>query len=349
MKCYFKKYQLHFKRPAGTSRGVMYDKDTYFIIIEDKGQFAFGECNLFKGLSADERPDYEEKLTQVCQQISKGEEISFDDLAEWPSILFGVETVLKDHRNGCKKIIFPSDFIFSKGSIPINGLIWMGDTKYMLAQIEEKLKDGFSCLKMKIGAINFENELEIIKSIREKFSLKEIELRVDANGAFSKIEAIEKLNRLAEYDIHSIEQPITTGDWDSMAEVVQNSPIPVALDEELIGIFSTKEKEVLIKKILPPYIILKPALVGGFSGCDKWIRIAEASSVQWWITSALESNIGLNAIAQYTFTKNNPLPQGLGTGKLYTNNFDSPLRIENGALWYGDSLTWNTNVLTHGV
>lgn len=345
MKCYFKKYQLHFKKPSGTSRGVLHYKDTYIINIEDKEQYALGECNLFKGLSADERPGYEQKLQQVCDQIAEGKEPEFESLREWPSIVLGVETVLKDHQNGCRKKIFASPFEEGKKSIPINGLIWMGDKDDMLSQIREKLEEGFSCLKMKIGAIDFDTELDILKAVRKKYSAAEIGLRVDANGAWSKEEAITKMEKLSKYHIHSIEQPIKAGDWNAMAALVRNSAIPIALDEELIGVFSKHEKIKLLRTIRPPYIILKPALAGGFSGCDEWMNIADALGIKWWITSALESNIGLNAIAQYTSVKNNTLPQGLGTGKLFVNNFDSPLTITNGALWYDESQGWNTKSL----
>ena len=346
MRCYFKKYQLHFKKPGGTSRGVLYDKDTYIIIIEDaSGQRAFGECNLFKGLSADDREDYEDQLAHVCKNLLEQKENILPSLIEWPSIAFGVETVLKDWRNGSVKIIFSSAFTQHEIPISINGLVWMGSSEEMLQQIRQKLQDGFTCLKLKIGAINFESELEILKTIRNEFTENEIELRVDANGAFSPKEAPEKLKRLSDFNIHSIEQPIKAAQWDQMASIVKNSPIAIALDEEIIGVNKTEDKQRLIDTIKPEYIILKPTLVGGFASCDEWINIAEKASVKWWITSALESNIGLNAIAQYTYLKNNPMPQGLGTGKLYSNNFDSPLQIKNGNLFYDQSKTWNMNLL----
>lgn len=346
MKCYYKKYKLHFKTPGGTSRGVLHDKETYIIIIEDEGgRQAFGECNLFKGLSTDDSEGYEDKLGYVCDHLLEKKENILKELDQWPSISFGVETVLKDWENGSQKIIFPSAFTADEEPIPINGLIWMGTKEQMLQQLNEKLKNGFTCLKLKIGAIDFESELEILKTIRNEFTESEIETRVDANGAFSPKEALEKLKRLSEFNIHSIEQPIKAGQWDLMATIVKNSPIAIALDEELIGIYKTEEKQRLIDTINPAYIILKPALVGGFNNCDEWINIAKKTNVNWWITSALESNIGLNAIAQYTYLKNNPLPHGLGTGKLYSNNFDSPLQIKNGNLFYDKNKTWNMNLL----
>lgn len=221
----------------------------------------------------------------------------------------------------------------------------MGDEAYMLQQLEQKLKEGFRCIKMKIGAIEFEKELSILRSIRKNFSPDEIELRVDANGAFSVEEAMEKLQRLSVFDIHSIEQPIRQGQWDAMAELCENTPLPIALDEELIGIFSVTQKQKLLQTIQPQYIILKPSLVGGFAGSQQWIELTEKQQIGWWITSALESNIGLNAIAQWTFTLGNKMPQGLGTGSLYTNNIESPLQVVGGKLKYGTSKEWNMDLI----
>ena len=343
LQCNYHKYRLKFINPGGTSRGVLHEKETFIISLSgtDCGRIAFGECNLFRGLSDDDRPGYEEKLANICRRLPIEKESVLSTLRDWPSIYFGVETLLKDWENGCNKIIFSGDFVENKAGININGLIWMGSKDEMLFQIKKKLEDGFQCLKMKIGAIDFESELEVLHFIRKQFNADEITIRVDANGAFEVKDAAEKIKRLSAFDIHSIEQPIKAGQWQEMARLISVSEVPVALDEELIGIHSSEQKKQLLETIRPPFIILKPVLAGGFSGSDEWIYLIEKQGGSWWITSALESNIGLNAIAQYTSTKNNRLPQGLGTGKLYSNNFDSPLKIESGKLFYDKNARWN--------
>ena len=260
------------------------------------------------------------------------------------SVPFGFETAFLDLENGGKRIIYKNDFSLNQKTIPINGLVWMGDKEFMNKQIKEKLKTGFSCIKMKIGAIDFNAEVELLKSIRNEFSSKEIELRVDANGAFNPKNALEKLKRLSALEIHSIEQPIKQGQIEEMADLCAKTPLPIALDEELIGVFTSEEKEKIITAINPQYIILKPSLIGGFAGSKEWIKLAEENKSGWWITSALESNIGLNAIAQFTYTLQNNLPQGLGTGGLFTNNFESPLEVKNGALQYNPILNWDFNL-----
>jgi len=280
------------------------------------------------------------KLTNVCGNINHFA-YHLDELSAWPSIVFGLETALIDLKNGGNRIIFDTDFSRGKQGIPINGLIWMGNKSSMQKQIREKLEQGFRCIKMKIGAIDFDTELELLKSIRKEHSVDEITLRVDANGAFKPNEALEKLKRLAELDIHSIEQPIAANQWQEMARICELSPVPVALDEELIGIICSDQKRKLIGQIKPAYLVLKPSLHGGFSGCDEWITMAESAGVKWWITSYLESNVGLNAIAQWTATKNITMEQGLGTGQLFTNNFDSPLTIQNDQLWCLKEKEWN--------
>ncbi|WP_026451944.1 o-succinylbenzoate synthase [Aequorivita capsosiphonis] len=341
MKAEFKKHILNFKRPSGTSRGVMNIKETYFLILKTEEGFGVGECGLLRGLSIDDRPDYEEKLQWVCENISLGEEKLYEALTEFPSIQFGLETAFKSLNSHNPFVLFPSEFTQGEKAIPINGLVWMGDKSFMKEQISEKLKQGFSCIKMKIGAIDFKTELELLKSIRKEFSASEVELRVDANGAFSPKEALEKLKVLSDLELHSIEQPIKQGQWQEMARLCEETPLPIALDEELIGIFPEEEKVKLINTIKPQYIILKPSLIGGFRGSDAWIALAEKYNAGWWITSALESNVGLNAISQYTFTKNSKLPQGLGTGSLYTNNIESPLEVSNGALHYEPFGNWD--------
>ena len=344
MKATYHKYLLDFKRPSGTSRGVLTQKETWFIVLEENGKKGIGECGILRGLSIDDRDDYEEKLIWTCQNIHLGEEKLWDELIEFPSIQFGIEMAFQSLNSENPFVIFPSDFTNSSKSIAINGLVWMGDEQFMKEQIEEKLAQGFTCIKLKIGAIDFQKELDLLRFIRQNFDAKTIEIRVDANGAFSENLALSKLNQLAGYELHSIEQPIAKNHTDTMSELCKITPIPIALDEELIGVFSLEEKEQLLQKIKPQYIILKPSFIGGFRGTKQWIDLAEKNNIGWWITSALESNVGLNAIAQFTFLQNNKMPQGLGTGSLYTNNFDCPLEVSNGQLWYRNDLSWDFNL-----
>lgn len=345
MKATYHKYMLEFKRPSGTSRGIMIEKETWFIVLEENGKKGIGECGILRGLSADDRDDYEEKLKWVCQNIHLGETVLWEKLLEFPSIQFGIEMAFLSLKSENPYLLFPSDFTNNSKSIAINGLVWMGEEAFMKEQIEEKLAQGFTCIKLKIGAIDFEKELQLLHFIRSHFSEKQIEIRVDANGAFSLGEALDKMNQLSGFKLHSIEQPIQKNNTDRMAELCKTPPFPIALDEELIGVFSLEEKEVLLQKIMPQYIILKPSFVGGFRGTQEWISLAEKYNIGWWITSALESNIGLNAIAQWTFLQNSDMPQGLGTGALYTNNFDCPLEVLNGQLWYNNSKNWDSSFL----
>ncbi|WP_341215828.1 o-succinylbenzoate synthase [uncultured Wocania sp.] len=340
----YHKYILNFKQPSGTSRGVLKTKETWFIILEHNKKKGIGECSVFRGLSIDDVSHYEDILKWTCINIHLGLEVLLDELKKFPSIQFGLETAFKSIESENKFELFPSDFTKSKASIAINGLIWMGSESFMKQQIKDKISAGFNCIKMKIGAIDFQTEINLIKSIRKEFSSKDIELRVDANGAFSKDEALGKLKILSELDLHSIEQPIKQGQVETMAKLCEATPLPIALDEELIGVFSVTKKEELLQTINPHYIILKPSLIGGFKGSDEWIKIAENNKMGWWITSALESNIGLNAIAQYTYEKQSSMPQGLGTGALFTNNFDSPLQVKNGTLQYNSSVNWKFNL-----
>ncbi|MBJ2124132.1 o-succinylbenzoate synthase [Flavobacterium sp. IB48] len=341
MKASYNKYLLEFKRPSGTSRGIMTEKETWFIILEENGKKGIGECGILRGLSADDRPDYEEKLKWACENIHLGENALWNALLEFPSIQFGVEMAFLSLKSENPYILFPSDFTTNLSSIAINGLVWMGESAFMKQQIEDKLADGFNCIKLKIGAIDFNKELELLQFIRSHFSPEEIEIRVDANGAFSSTEALDKLNQLNKFQLHSIEQPIKKGQVAEMAQLCKQTPFPIALDEELIGVFSLEEKEKLLQEIKPQYIILKPSFIGGFRGTQEWITLAEKYNIGWWITSALESNIGLNAIAQWTFTLNSDMPQGLGTGALYTNNIDCPLEVKKGQLWYNISKNWS--------
>ena len=344
IKASYKKYILHFKNPSGTSRGILRTKETWFIVLEENGKRGIGETGLFRGLSIDDVSSYEEKLSWACENIKLGLTDLLAMLIEFPSIQFGLEQAFLSLQSENKFQLFPSEFCKGKESITINGLVWMGDQQFMKKQIQEKLNSGFSCIKMKIGAIDFDAEVALLKSIRKEFSSNEIELRVDANGAFNPKNALEKLKTLSELDIHSIEQPIKQGQLQDMALLCENTPLPIALDEELIGVFSAEEKQQVLKMVKPQFIILKPSLVGGFSGSAEWIDIAKKNNVDWWITSALESNVGLNAIAQFTHTLKNKLPQGLGTGGLFTNNFESPLEVENGTLHYNNSKKWNFNL-----
>lgn len=340
MKASYHKYILDFKRASGTSRGVMTEKETWFLVLENEGKKGIGECGILRGLSADDRPDYEEKLQWTCANIHLGKEVLWEALIEFPSIQFGVEMAFQSLESENPFLLFPSEFTQGEQSIQINGLIWMGEAAFMKEQIEEKLAQGFSCVKLKIGAIDFDKELQLLASIRECFSAAQVEIRVDANGAFDSNEALGKLNQLSGFELHSIEQPIAKNHTDRMAELCKITPLPIALDEELIGVFSFEEKENLLQRIKPQYIILKPSFIGGFRGTQEWISLAEKYQIGWWITSALESNIGLNAIAQWTFLQHNLMPQGLGTGALYTNNFDCPLEVSEGKLWYRKELDW---------
>lgn len=333
-------YLLHFKQPSGTSRGVLTDKETWFILLEENGKKGIGECGILRGLSADDRPDYEEKLKWACDNIHLGEQKLWEQLIEFPSIQFGIEMAFQSLKSENPFVLFPSKFTTGEKSILINGLVWMGDEVFMKQQIEEKIAQGFTCIKLKIGAIDFEKELELLRFIRQNFDEKTIEIRVDANGAFNENEALYKINQITGFKLHSIEQPIQKNHTDTMSVLCKSTNLPIALDEELIGVFSLAEKEQLLQKIRPQYIILKPSFVGGFRGTLEWISIAKKMNIGWWITSALESNVGLNALAQFTYLQNNPMPQGLGTGSLYTNNFDCPLEVSQGQLWYRKQLDW---------
>ncbi len=343
LKSNYKKHTFVFKTPGGTSRGVLNTKDSWHITVWNDEKPAIkgvGECSIIKGLSFDDKPGYEEKLISVVQDINETGEVSFAGLEEYPSIFFGLETALMDLHSGGRRILFPSEFTQGEDSIPINGLIWMGTPENMWQQVEEKMAAGFNCIKLKIGAIDFESELSVLKKIRRKYSNNILELRVDANGAFNSDDVWYKLEELAKLNIHSIEQPIKAGNYEFMEEICRNSPLPVALDEELIGVIDEEEKAELIEFIKPQFIVLKPSLLGGIEMCEEWIEIAEENSADWWVTSALEGNIGLNAIAQWTYELGSALPQGLGTGQLFTNNVESPLNIKNGKLWYDLKTDW---------
>ena len=333
---------FHFKQPAGTSRGIYTTRRSWYLYLtsqDNEASAGIGECAPLPLLSQEDNADYVAILTHFCRQFEQKGVLDKEALRPYPSILFGLETAIR-HFEKQDTALWDTAFSRGEAGIPINGLIWMGDYPTMLQRIEQKMEQGYRCIKLKIGAIHFEDELALIKHIRSHFSSKEIELRVDANGAFSPEEAMEKLCRLAELDLHSIEQPIKAGQWEKMAQLAADSPLPIALDEELIGCNTLEQKQKLLTTIHPSYIILKPSLHGGIYGCTEWIQLCEdllgstSVSPKWWITSALESNIGLNAIAQWCATFDNHLPQGLGTGQLFTDNIDMPLEIRKDCLWY---------------
>ena len=333
MKASYKKYELQFKQPAGTSRGVYKSRLVWFLFLEEDGITGIGECSPLPGLSIESPEQVEVLLAEICADPKKY--IQQEDLlTEISSVRFAFETALIDLRNGGKRILFDSKFSRGEQGIPINGLIWMGELEFMKQQVQEKLDAGFHCIKLKIGAVDFQEELSLLKAIRNKFSNDDVTLRVDANGAFRLDEASSKLKELAKLGIHSIEQPIAAAQWGEMAQLCKDTVLPIALDEELIGINSIPEKKKMLDAIHPHYLVLKPSLHGGLSGCDEWIQLAEERNIRWWITSYLESNLGLNAIAQWCFMKNVRMHQGLGTGQLFTNNISSPLEIRGEELWF---------------
>lgn len=344
MNLFYQIYRLKFKTPSGTSRGVLTTKETFLLKLkmnDEKETEFFGECGLFRGLSFDDNPEYEEKLKSVCQNFNFKNENWWEELRNFPSLQFGIEQIIKAKEvykykktaNEFNPVLFPSAFTEGKTGIPINGLIWMGPLEFMKEQIKDKLNQGFRCIKMKIG-VNWDEEYQILRNLRKEFSVSDLELRVDANGAFEFEKANTVLQELYELNIHSIEQPIKAKQHQEMAALCSETPIPIALDEELIGEVQKSQKQKLLETIRPQYIILKPSLVGGWKGSEEWIQFAKHQNIGWWITSALESNIGLNAIAQWTHTLNNPLPQGLGTGSLFTNNFPSRLNVVKDQLFF---------------
>ena len=332
---------LHFKQPAGTSRGVYTERRIWLVSISDGRTIGRGECAPLLDLSSDamEPAVYNKVLRGFCDQVEQTGEIPYEEMRDYPSMLFGLETAMMDARSknaDRKGILFDTPFARGEQGITINGLVWMGNHEEMLQRMEEKLKLGFRCVKLKVGAIDFDQELDLVKRIRERFSYHEVELRLDANGGFRPDEALYKLELLSQYAIHSIEQPIKQKQWAMMAELCRESPLPIALDEELIGISDPDAKRQMLRIIKPRYIVLKPSLHGGMMGCREWIEIVKDEGIGSWITSALESNIGLNAIAQFcseVYGENIKMPQGLGTGQLFTDNIPMPLEIRGDKLW----------------
>lgn len=337
MKINIKKRILHFKQPAGTSRGVYTERKIWLVEMIEGDKKGIGECAPLPLLSTDDLPDYEEKLHTICQQTERTGIIDYSALRPYPSMLFGLETAWAQiQANGSLKL-FDTPFGRGEEGITINGLVWMGTSEEMYHRIEEKIQAGFHCVKLKIGAIDWEREISLIQFIRQHFSKQQIELRVDANGGFTPQEAMRKLEQLATYDIHSIEQPIKQHQWKEMAQLCKESPLPIALDEELIGVNDKASKENLLDTIRPQYIILKPSLHGGMHGSEEWIQLAREREIGSWITSALESNIGLNAIAHFaakTYGPHITMPQGLGTGQLFTDNIDMPIEIRGEKLYF---------------
>lgn len=344
-------HNLNFNFEAGTSRGILKNHRVYFLKILSDGTQGIGEIAPLKGLSVDFKEDMGADIkifsTKLIEKID-GTHLTSEninqvlnelDLNDYPSIRFGFEVALLDLLNGGTKKIFECSFL--QGSpININGLLWMGNKEFMLEQLKQKIALGFTCIKMKVGAIELQKELEVLDLIRSTYSSEQIEIRVDANGAFDSSNVFEALEQFSKFEIHSIEQPIKPGQSKLMTEVCGKSPIPVALDEELIGINDITDKQVLLKTLKPKFVILKPTLLGGFLKTQEWIDIAEQEKIGWWMTSALESNIGLNAIAQYASHLKVTMPQGLGTGSLYSNNIESPLTVSNGKLEYVNEVDW---------
>ena len=325
---------LHFKQPAGTSRGVYTERRIWLLRASGCSAVGTGECAPLPDLSCDALlpEQYVKVLRGYCDEVERTGQLPFDALRDYPSMLFGLETALYTLHS----TLFDTPFTRGEVGIPINGLVWMGTFEEMSRRIEQKLAQGFHCVKLKIGAINFDDELALLKQIRQRFGPSDVELRVDANGAFAPDEALGKLEQLSHYALHSIEQPIRAGQWEQMAELCRQSPLPIALDEELIGINAPDRKRELLDTICPAYIILKPSLHGGMAGCREWIAEAHDRAIGSWITSALESNVGLNAIAQFcsdVYGEQITMPQGLGTGQLFTDNIDMGLEIRGDKLW----------------
>ncbi len=358
LKASFFPYKLIFRFEAGTSRGVLREKTSWFIKIWREGQpdiYGLGECGPLPGLSPDHKPNLPKKIRKSLEKISEWEDVpEHEEIGKnvnsivpsfLPALAFAIETALIDLASGGKRRIVENDFVLGKKSIPINGLIWMGKKDFMLQQIRNKLDEGYNCIKIKVGALDLKMELELLKFIRSQYSAEAVTLRLDANGAFEPQKAMEILEKLAVYDIHSIEQPIRPGQRREMLRLCRNSPIPVALDEELIGITGVEQRKILLEDIRPQYLILKPTLLGGLSAAEQWIKLAEKMGTGWWVTSALESNIGLNAIAQFTAGYKTQMHQGLGTGQLYRNNIPGPLFISDGCLFYDPGSGWDLTEL----
>ncbi|MFV0521681.1 MAG: o-succinylbenzoate synthase [Mangrovibacterium sp.] len=344
MKASIHKYELSFREKAQTSRETLTNRLVWYIKLQQNNSIGIGECAPLFGLSKETKEEVEDMLQDIISDPDYFIK-NLHLLDAIPSAKFALETAFIDLQNGGIQKLYNNDFVAGKQGISINGLIWMNDAKHMLNQIDKKLAEGFTCIKLKIGALNFNKELELIKHIRRHFSPEQITIRVDANGGFNPEEVLVKLEQLASYQLHSIEQPIKAGNWAKLARLCENSPLPIALDEELIGINTSEDKQLLLDLINPSFLVLKPSLHGGISGCDEWIKLAEERDINWWITSYLESNIGLNAIAQWAASKALKGHQGLGTGQLFTNNIDSPLEIKGEKLFFNSNKNFNPDHL----
>jgi o-succinylbenzoate synthase len=343
----YKKYRLRFKKPAGTSRGPLRTKTVFFIRLADRRRperIGLGECAPWPGLSIDDRPDFEEQLAGVCDQLNRGHSPAGLELADFPALAFGLEMAWLDWQRGGIRQIFENDFSLRRKPIPIHGLIWMGPPADMLQQVHHKVSLGHTCIKLKVGALDFGAECALLAKIRRHYPPEQIELRLDANGAFTPDIALERLEKLAQFHIHSIEQPLKPGQWPALAALCARSPIKIALDEELIGISSPARQKELLAAIKPDYLVLKPALLGGLAAADAWITLARRAEMGWWVNSALESNIGLNGLSQWVSARNPTTVQGLGAGQLYTNNIPCPIKPVRGALVYdNDGLCWDVS------
>ncbi len=353
----YRRHELQFKFDARTSRGSLTTHTVYYLQLFDTENpeiMGWGEAAPLAGLSPDHKPEFEPRVAALCRTFNGQNHsvlaeldkwFAHQDLISWPALKFAFETALQDLKNGGKKLLYENSFSRGEAGIPINGLIWMGDEAFMQEQITQKLEQGYSTLKLKIGGLDFKTECRILAAIRQVAKPSELTIRLDANGAFKPEEALQRLETLARYHIHSIEQPIKQNQPFAMRKICAETPIPVALDEELIGVNLPAKRRGLLQYLKPQFIILKPTLVGGLADTTKWIRLAEDMDIGWWITSALESNIGLNAIAQFTGNFRNLIPQGLGTGQLYHNNIPSPLRIREGKLYSDPAGAWETGIL----
>ena len=348
LKAHWKELDFQFRSPAGTSRGTLLRKKSWFLLISDADQpeqTGIGEISIIPGLSPDKSEAIPAMLSLLCASINQHSAWRDAFGQAFPAIQFALETALADLDNGGKRILFDTAFSRGEAGISTNGLVWMGNFDEMKERVVKKIEDGFKVIKLKVGAIDFEQELQLLRFIRNTFPDENLEIRLDANGAFKPGDALKKIAELAQFNIHSIEQPIMPGQHDRMSVICKQSPIPVALDEELIGLSNKLDKIQLLETLKPAYLILKPSLIGGLRQADEWIGIAEANNIGWWATSALESNIGLNAIAQWAVSKEVTMPQGLGTAQLYVSNFESPLLVEHAKLFHKNNIPWKLNPL----
>lgn len=357
LKCRVYPQTFKFSFAAATSKSDLIDRKSWFPVISDGDNFGIGECAPMPNFSIDWRDDFEDKLFSTCAAIQSldyadlSEEYIYQNLGleQFPSIVFGFETAIKDLKNGGDRVIFRNSFVDQQRPIPINGLIWMSEVETMWQEINQKINLGFRCIKIKVGSrkVSFDEELSLLKKIRQNWGSDEITIRLDANGAFSSLEAQSKLEQLARFDIDSIEQPLKVRD-PYIVELCKISPISIVLDEELTTFEAMRvdnpelDRRAFLQAISPQAIVIKPSLHGGLKASIEWIRAAEACNISWWLTSFLESNIGLNAIAQLATEYSDPLKiHGLGTGQIFSNNISSPLKVESASLHYNKNLQWD--------